>query len=112
MSEDDEDYHPGATTDLDDIDGTLHEILSVIKNKDSGGDLAGVVLVIVAMLLMSSWSGSKLDRFTDRMWYSVADETDWKNVNVVKRPRGKGRASRLFPGRQPQRLLLCNPRHA
>ena len=84
MGEDYEDYHPG--TDLGDIEGTLQEILSAIQSKSSGGDLAGVAWVLFVVFLISGWSGSKLDRFTDRVWYSVAHDTDWKNVNVEKRP--------------------------
>ncbi len=82
MGDDYDDYNSGSSNNLDDIDSTLHEILSAIQSKGSGSDLAGVAWVLFAMLLISGWSGSKLDRFTDRLWYSVAHDTDWKNVNV------------------------------
>ena len=83
-----EHYEPGPTTDLDDIDGTLQEILSAINNKESGGSssFSDVIWFLVFIFILSGWSGSQLDRFTDRLWYSVADDTDWKNVNVTKRP--------------------------
>src|ERR1700730_16709247 len=81
----DSDYVP--KTDLDDIDGTLQEILSAIKNKESGGNgLSEAIWILVIVLLLSDWPGSTLDRFTDRVRYSVANDTDWKNVNVTKRP--------------------------
>jgi hypothetical protein len=83
MGEDyDDDYHPGPSTSLDDIDSTLHEILSAVK--DNG--LSEAIWVLVVIFFLSGWAGSKLDRFTDRSWYSVAYDTDWKNVNVEKRP--------------------------
>ena len=83
-----EDYERGPTTDLDDINSTLHDVVSAIKNKESGGGngLSEVIWILVVVLMLSDWPGSTLDRFTDRVRYSVADDTDWKNVNVTKRP--------------------------
>jgi hypothetical protein len=87
MGEDYEDYPSGPTTDLDDIDGTLHEILLAIKNKDSGGcGPAAVMWVLVVIFFLTSWPGPKLVRFIDRVWYSVGYDTDWKNVDIQKRP--------------------------
>jgi hypothetical protein len=82
----DSDYVP--KTDLADIDGTLQEILSAINNKNTshGSSFSEVIWLLVFIFFLSGWSGSKLDRFTDRLWYSVADDTDWKNVNVTNRP--------------------------
>jgi len=36
--------------------------------------------------MLSSWPGSKLDRWTDKVWYSVRYDADFKNVCVDKRP--------------------------
>jgi hypothetical protein len=41
--------------------------------------------VILVILVFGSWPGSKLDRFTDRVWYSVIEDTDWNNVHIERR---------------------------
>src|SRR5882672_2442252 len=72
---------------LHDIDRTLHEVVSAAKTKDtSDRGLYDLIWLFAIIFFMSGWSGSKLDRFTDRVWYSKAYDTDWKNVNVGKRP--------------------------
>jgi hypothetical protein len=42
--------------------------------------------LIFFILILEGWSGSKLDRFTDRLWCSVKYSAEWKNINVYKRP--------------------------
>lgn len=41
--------------------------------------------LILVIFVFGSWSGSKLDRWTDRVWYSVAYDTDWDNVHIERR---------------------------
>lgn len=71
---------------LKSTDSTLREIHSTLKDKGSSGDAWGVLWVFVLIFLIGSWPGSKLDRFTDRVWYSSVYDTDWKNVNIERRP--------------------------
>jgi hypothetical protein len=71
---------------LKSVGSTLHEIHSTLKAKGSSGDTWGVLCVFAVIFLLGSWPSSRLDRFTDRVWYSVAYDADWKNVNVVRMP--------------------------
>jgi hypothetical protein len=76
-------------SELKDIQSTLDKILDVLKDKPSGlspWELLVVILFIAAIAGSDSWSGSKLDRFTDRCWYSVRYEADWANVHIERRP--------------------------
>lgn len=69
---------------LRDIHSTLEQIhKGLSKLKSSGSEW---FLLIVILYFFSGWDGSKLDRWTDRVWYSAIHNTDWKNVNVNKRP--------------------------
>jgi hypothetical protein len=68
---------------LEDIPSTLDKILGVLKDKSTGWEW---IFVICFIFVMDSWSGSKLDRFTDRCWYSVRYEADWTNVHIWRRP--------------------------
>ncbi len=40
----------------------------------------------ILVLLLDSWPGSHLDRWTDKAWYSFRYSADLKNVTVDKRP--------------------------
>jgi hypothetical protein len=78
-----------AHSKLEDIPSTLDKILDVLKDKPPGPsawDMLGVIFLIAAIAVSGSWSGSKLDRFTDRCWYSVRYEADWANVHIERRP--------------------------
>lgn len=74
--EEDRDYIPDDTN-LGDIKDTieslrdqLEEINESLKERSDVGGLLVVVVVIAIIILPSSWAGSKLDRFSDRVWYS------------------------------------------
>lgn len=59
----------------------IHQGLSKLKSSSSEW-----FVLIVVIYLLAGWSGSRLDRWTDRVWYSVAHSTDWQRVNINKRP--------------------------
>jgi hypothetical protein len=109
MSDDEPDHYKRPSADLDDIQTTLQEIESTLqsplatlddiqttlqeiksnlppRSTSSGVGPLDLIWVAVVIVLLSGWSGSKLDRFTDRMWYSVADDTNWSNVHIDRRP--------------------------
>lgn len=69
---------------LKDIHFTLKEIqkgLSGLKSLSSEW-----FIIVIIIYFLSGWSGSRLDRWTDRVWYSAVHNADWKQVNVNKRP--------------------------
>jgi hypothetical protein len=80
-----DDIDTSSTTDrLDDIHSTLEEIRDALGNvKSNAGEWVWVFVFIFAL---ASWEGSKLDRWTDRAWYSMYYSADWSNVNINKRP--------------------------
>lgn len=72
-----------STTDrLDDIHSRLKEIRDSVKSSALGE----WIWVFVFIFALASWDGSKLDRWTDRAWYSMYYSADWNNVNITKRP--------------------------
>lgn len=78
-------------TTLRDIGYKLDAILEAVKSRSSAnGGLVGVVLswtwFAVFIFFLSGWAGSKPDRFTDRLWYSMSANASWKNVDIQKRP--------------------------
>jgi hypothetical protein len=76
-----------STRNLEDVVSELRETKSVIRNiKESSTTLTEYAILLVLIAMVSNWEGSKVDRFTDRLWYSVRYDTAWKNVNVEKRP--------------------------
>ncbi len=84
MSEyDDEDAGERTVSELEDVHSTLQEILSTLKSRT---DFLGLFWVVIVIFLLDSWPGSKLDRWTDRAWYSFKYDADFKNVTVDKRP--------------------------
>jgi hypothetical protein len=72
-----------AHSKLEDIQSTLDKILGVLKDKSTGWEWLFMICFVFAV---ESWSGSRLDRFTDRCWYSARYETDWTNVHIERRP--------------------------
>ncbi len=93
MSDDYADYEDSPPSheermldELRNIHATLEEIKENIPTLGSKGDFGGWILGFVIVWLFWSWSGSKLDRWTDRVWYSSKYGATWKNVDVQKRP--------------------------
>lgn len=70
-------------SELEEVHSTLNEIHSTLKSKL---DFTSIVWIVFVILLLGDWSGSKLDRWTDKVWYSFRFNTDFKNVSVDKRP--------------------------
>src|SRR4051812_2763044 len=82
--------------DLDDLEfalgevseklSSIHETLHEMKEGGTGrtwGEWIGILFVV---FLFSGWSGSAVDRWTDKVWYSLVDNADLKNITVSKRP--------------------------
>jgi hypothetical protein len=83
MRDYDDDSGERTVSELEELHGTLKEIHATLKSRFDWPSWAGVIF---AILFLNSWSGSKIDRFTDRLWYSVSTGTEWKNITVNKRP--------------------------
>jgi len=79
-----EDPEESTVSELENINSTLGEILSTLNSR--GTDFFVVVFGFFFVMSLQAWPGSKLDRWTDRVWYSYRYDTDFKNVNVNKRP--------------------------
>jgi hypothetical protein len=75
-----------TASELENIHSTLQDILSVLREINAGSGALSVLWVVIVVLALSFWHGSKLDRFTDRLCYSVAYGAEWKNVDIERRP--------------------------
>jgi hypothetical protein len=89
----DEDFDPGETeyedesvSELQNIHATLERILERIPSTRPYSNSSEWPWLIVIIFLFSLWSGSKLDRWTDRAWYSITADASWQNVDIQKRP--------------------------
>jgi hypothetical protein len=72
-----------TVSELEGVHSTLQEILSTIKSRT---DLSGFFWLVLIILFVEGWSGSKLDRWTDKVWHSIKDDADFRSVTVEKRP--------------------------
>jgi hypothetical protein len=72
-----------TVSELEEIHSTLHEIHETLKSRT---DFSALVWFLLGFLILAGWSGSKLDRWTDKVWYSFTDNADFKNITVDKRP--------------------------
>src|ERR1700733_11874949 len=70
-------------SELEDVHSTLEEILSTIK---STFDFTSLFWLLVFIYFLESWSGSALDRWTDKEWYSFSTEATDANITIEKRP--------------------------
>lgn len=70
--------------DLDDIHSTLEEIQNELSRRKSG--VSEWMWIILLFFFLPNWAGSRLDRWTDWVWYSAIHSADWKYVNIQKRP--------------------------
>lgn len=87
--DEDNDYdtpEESTVAELENINSTLEEIHSTLKSRETDFSV-GVFVVFLMIVLLEGWPGSKLDRWTDRVWYSYRYDTEFKDVNVNKRPR-------------------------
>ena len=85
--EDQNDYEdPGErmVSELEEVHYTLKEILSTLNSRTSS---SGWVWIVLFIFFLEGWSGSKPDRWTDKVWYSLRYDSDSKNVTVDTRPR-------------------------
>jgi hypothetical protein len=78
-----DDYQEQVSADLTDIRSTLEAIHSTLKEHSQFYVLGWVVFVVV---VMNDWSGSWLDRWTDKVWYVMRGDAEYSNITVSKRP--------------------------
>jgi hypothetical protein len=83
MDEDYDDSGHQIVSELEDVHSTLNEILSTLKSRFDFPQWAWVLAII---FFLEGWPGSKLDRWTDKVWYSSSRNADFKNIRVEKRP--------------------------
>jgi|ERR1051326_2529398 hypothetical protein len=69
---------------LDEINATLQGIRRDLPSLKT--DLWMVFWVFLVFMFFTDWEGSKLDRWTDRVWYSMHYDAKWENVDINKRP--------------------------
>jgi hypothetical protein len=62
--------------------------LKDIKSKLRFRGLSELVLVLAIVFIFVSWPSSFADQVTDKLWYSLKYDCDYKNVTVAKRPSG------------------------
>jgi hypothetical protein len=74
-----------AVSELENVHSTLTEILSELQSRPYASGPFWFSAFIV-FLVLGSWSGSKLDRWTDKAWYSMNYGAEFKNITVEKRP--------------------------
>ncbi len=80
---DQDDPRERVIDELGEVRSVLEEILSVLKSRTSLGEW---ILVFIVLLSLDGWPGSRLDRWTDKAWYSIRYDTNLKNITVEKRP--------------------------
>jgi hypothetical protein len=83
MDEFDDDEDNGGDDTQERILEELHDIHSTIKSRT---DLTTFVWIVIGIFLVASWSGSWLDKWTDKLWYSFRNDTAIIDVTVAKRP--------------------------
>jgi hypothetical protein len=79
-----ENYDDNST--LEEIRDSLEAIHSTLKERSFGNEFGGIVVAIFFFFFLSDWSGSKLDRWTDRLWYSGRYGSNWENTIIERRP--------------------------
>jgi hypothetical protein len=70
-------------SELGDVNSKLAEILAALNSR---ADFSSWLWVVIVICLLDSWSGSRLDRWSDQAWYSLRYGADFKNITVDKRP--------------------------
>jgi hypothetical protein len=73
--------------DCKSIHSTLSQILLTLKS-ESRADLFGLIGLFIFIFLLEGWSGSTLDRWTDKAWDSFRYDATFTNITVEKRPSG------------------------
>jgi len=76
---------PGC--ELESVHSTLEGILSTLKSR-SRSEVLGLFWLLIFIFLLESWPGSRLDRWTDKAWYSFRYDAEFANITVEKRPLG------------------------
>lgn len=72
-----------TVTELEGIHSTLEAMHETLKSRT---DFSVLFWFFLGFLIIEGWSGSKLDRWTDKAWYSFTDSAEFKNISVNKRP--------------------------
>jgi phage baseplate assembly protein W len=75
-----------TASELENIHSILQDILTVLREINAGSGALSALWVVAVILALFSWPGSRVDRFTDRLWYSVGCGAEWKNVDIERRP--------------------------
>src|SRR5229473_1728383 len=80
---DHDDYDDDDNSHQDQIISELEKINSKLESK---GDFSRYFWIFLIIWMFASWPGSWLDKWTDRLWYWVRYDSDFKNITVEKRP--------------------------
>lgn len=82
-----DDYDTDETL-LDEINSTLQSIQALLeaRNRPSSSGAGSWLVAIFMFSFLLSWTGSNLDKWTDKAWYSFKYETDFKNIAIDRRP--------------------------
>ncbi|HKV95319.1 MAG TPA: hypothetical protein VJW20_22430 [Candidatus Angelobacter sp.] len=70
--------------ELQEIHSTLNEIKKILPSLRP--DWSWAWIIVVFWFFFSGWPGSRLDRWTDRVWYSFKNNAKWENTDIQKRP--------------------------
>ena len=87
MSDEYDDYsgpRDSLTNKLDEINSTLIAIRRDLPHLKF--DFWGTFWIFLVIMFFVNWEGSKLDRWTDRAWYSMYYNARWNDVDINKRP--------------------------
>jgi hypothetical protein len=74
-----------TATELEHVRSTLKQIQSTLSSVPRS-DVWGLFWFIVVIFLLESWTGSSLDRWTDKAWYSIRYDAQFTNITVEQRP--------------------------
>jgi hypothetical protein len=87
MGEDyDNDYNDPQERIVSELEGVQSSLEAIHETLKSRTDFSVLVWFFLGLLFFLDWSGSTLDRWTDKLWYSFADNAEFKNITVDKRP--------------------------
>ena len=87
MGEDyDYDYNDPQERIVSELEGVQSSLEAIHETLKSRTDFSVLVWFFLGLLFFLDWSGSTLDRWTDKLWYSFADNAEFKNITVDKRP--------------------------
>jgi hypothetical protein len=65
------------------INSSVQEVRASVRGNSGAGEWIGIVIVV---WLIGIWPGSKLDKWTAKIWNSINHDADMKNVMALNRP--------------------------